>query len=95
MGYVLLAILAVCIVVMFLPQMKGFRTQIFAAMTGMFGAVVPFLSGLVDTLSGLDWRTYVLAGDKKNLTILGIMAAMAVATYILRRATTGPVGTKQ
>lgn len=95
MGYVLIAIILITVVVLFLPQMKGFRTQFFAAMTGLIGAAVPFLSGLVEVLSGLDWRTYVLAGDKKNLAVLGIMAAMAVASYVLRRVTTGPIGSSK
>lgn len=94
MGYVLLGLVIVVLLVMFLPQLKGWRTQVFAAATGVIGAVLPAVTEAVNALQGLDWRQYILAWDKKNLTVLGIMAFLAVATAILRWKTTGKVGEK-
>jgi len=94
MGYVLLGIVAIVLLVLFLPQLKGWRTQVFASAMGVIGAILPALTEAVGALQGLDWRQYVLAWDKKNLTVLGIMAALAVTTAILRWKTTGKVGEK-
>jgi hypothetical protein len=40
------------------------------------GALLPLAGELVDYLQTLDWRQYVLAGDKKNLAVLAIIGAL-------------------
>ena len=87
---ILLAVVAIA----FLPALKGYRTIFKEAAVGIVGVLVPLLTQVFDSLQGLDWRTYVLAGDRKNLTVLAILAALAVVGAILRFKTTGAVGEK-
>ena len=36
------------------------------------GALLPLAGEVVDYLQTLDWRQYVLAGDRKNLAVLAM-----------------------
>ena len=56
--------------------------------------LLPLAGELVDYLQTLDWRQYVLAGDRKNLAVLAIVGALGFTAIVLRHMTTGPVGTK-
>lgn len=95
LGYILGAMLLAAIgFILFSPMLKGYRTQIWSWLVAMAGAAVPFLTQIVGSLQELDWRTYVLAGDRKNLTVLAILAIFAVVTSVLRFMTSGKVGAK-
>lgn len=101
LGYILFAIILIAIgLVVLSPMFKGYRTQIAASLTAMIGGLLPMLhdflapilpyaSDVVTYLKDLDWREYVSA-EKAPWIILGT----GVVFYILRRMTTGPVGTK-
>lgn len=91
---VALVVIAALAALLFGPWFKGRRTQIWAGFVAVWGGFVPLLTQIIDSLQGLDWRTYVLAGDSKNLTVLAILAVFAVVTAVLRYMTTGPVGEK-
>jgi MFS family permease len=95
LGYVLLlALVAALGVILFSPMLKGWRTQIFGYLTMGAGAALPLAGELVDYLQTLDWRHYVLAGDRKNFSVLAIVGGLGLLAIILRHMTTGPVGTK-
>lgn len=95
LGYILAGMILVAFgFILFSPMLKGYRTQIWSGLVAFVGAAVPFLTQIVGSLQELDWRQYVLAGDRKNLTVLAILAAIAVVTSILRIMTSGKVGEK-
>lgn len=91
-GLILLAIIAAAAGFMLIAG-KGFRTMILGWATTILGAVVPLLTQIVGYLQTLDWRTYVLNWDKRNITVLAIVGGLGIAMVILRYITTGPVGT--
>jgi len=94
-GYIILGLLFVALAfILFSPALKGFRTQIFGYLTVAIGAVLPLGGQVVDYLQTLDWRQYVLSGDRKNLAVLGIIGGLGVVAIILRHLTTTPVGKK-
>lgn len=95
MWIAMLVIVVVALVIIFLPQLKGWRTQIFNVAVGVIGAAIPILSQWVEFLQGLDWRGYILSADRKNWAIVGVIAGLALVSFILRAKTTGPVGTKE
>ena len=89
-GYIILGLLAVAVgVVLFSPWLKGFRTQIFGALTVIWGAAVPLLTQITDYLQTLDWRQYLTPQMAP-----WIMIGLGVIFYILRRMTTTPIGEK-
>ncbi len=95
LGYFLVpALIMVLGVILFSPMLKGWRTQIFGYLTVGAGAALPLAGELVDYLQTLDWRHYVLAGDRKNLAVLAIVGGLGFVGVVLRHMTTGPVGTK-
>lgn len=95
-GYIILGLLLVAFAfVLFSSWLKGFRTQIFGALTVIWGAAVPLLTQITDYLQTLDWRQYLLNFDRNNLTILGVIGGLGIMAIILRYITTGPVGTKE
>ncbi len=95
LGYFsLLALLAAIGFILFSPMLKGWRTQIFGYLTIGAGSLLPLAGELVDYLHTLDWRQYVLAGDRKNLAVLAIVGGLGFVGVVLRHMTTGPVGTK-
>lgn len=95
-GYIILGLLFIALAfVLFSPMLKGFRTQIFGALTVIWGAAVPLLSQITDYLQTLDWRQYLLNFDRNNLAILGVIAGLGIMAIILRYLTTGPVGKKE
>lgn len=73
----------------FLPQLKGWRTQIFASITAVGGGLLPLMGDIFTYLDGLDWRQY-LKPEHAPWMIL----AIGIIVLILRKLTTGPVGTK-
>ena len=96
LGYIILGLLLVAVAfVLFSPMLKGFRTQIFGYLTVAFGAVVPLAGEVIGYLQTLDWRQYVLSGDRKNLAVLGIIGGLGIVAIILRYMTTTPVGKKE
>ena len=96
LGYVILGLLLVAVAfVLFSPGLKGFRTQIFGALTVIWGAVVPLLTQITDYLQTLDWRQYLLNFDRKNIAILAVIGGLGVMAIILRYMTTTPVGKKE
>jgi hypothetical protein len=58
------------------------------------GSALPLAGELVDYLQSLDWRQYVLAADRKNLSVLAIVGGLGFMAVVLRHMTTGRVGTK-
>lgn len=94
MFWIFLVILVAVVAFIFLPQLKGWRTQIFNVAVAVIGAAIPVLSQWVTFLQGLDWRTYILSADRKNWAVVGIIALLALIGFILRAKTTGPVGEK-
>ena len=95
MGYLILLVALVALGFFLLhPAMKGYRTQAFGLLTVAGGAIVPLATQVFEYLQTLDWRQYVLDGDKKNLVILGVTAGLGVMVIVLRYMTTGPVGQK-
>ena len=90
-----LAIIAGVGIIIFSPMFKRYRTVIAGWLATIMGAVIPLATQIIGYLQELDWRTYVLAGDRKNLTVLGIIGGLGVVMVILRYMTTGPVGTKE
>lgn len=95
-GYIILGLLIIAAAfVLFSSKLKGLRTQIFGAMTVIWGAVVPLLSQITDYLQTLDWRQYLMNFEKKNIAILAVVGGLGIMAIILRYITTGPVGTKE
>lgn len=100
-GYFIVGLLFLALaVILFSPWLKGFRTQIAAALTAVIGGVLPLLGDawrailpysydVVGYLKDLDWRQYLTAQ-----MVPYVMIGIGVIFYILRRMTTGPVGTK-
>ena len=100
-GYIILGLLAVAVgVVLFSPWLKGFRTQIAAALTAFIGgalpligdawrAVLPYSYDVAGYLKDLDWRQYLTPQMAP-----WIMIGLGVIFYILRRMTTTPIGEK-
>jgi hypothetical protein len=96
LGYILLfALVAALGFILFSPLLKGFRTQIFGYLTVGLGSLLPLAGQVIDYLQTLDWRQYVLSGDRKNLAVLGIIGGLGVVAIILRHLTTTPVGAKE
>lgn len=94
-GYIILGLLMLALAfILFSPWLKGWRTLIFSYVAGIVGSVLPLATQIVGSLQELDWRTYVLAGDRKNLTLLAIFGGFAVISVILRYMTSTPVGGK-
>lgn len=101
-GYIILGLLLLVVgFVLFSPWLKGFRTQIAAALTAIIGGVFPLLGDVwaailpysydvVGYLKDLDWRQYLSAQMAP-----WVMIGVGVVFYILRRMTTGPAGTKE
>jgi hypothetical protein len=92
--FLLLALFAAVGFILFSPMLKGWRTQIFGYFTMAAGALLPLAGEVVDYLQTLDWRQYVLAGDRKNLAVLAIVGGLGFMAVVLRHMTTGRVGTK-
>ena len=96
LGFIILGLLLVAVAfVLFSPWLKGFRTQIFGALTVTWGALIPLLTQITDYLQTLDWRQYLLNFDRNNLAILGVIGGLGVIAIILRYMTTGPANTKE
>ena len=91
-GLILLALIAAAVAFAFLAG-KGFRTTILGYATMFIGAVLPYATDVIGYLQTLDWRNYVLTWDRDNWLVLGIPFVLGLAMVILRRYTTGPVGT--
>lgn len=94
MWIVLLLLIAAVLALSFIPALKGYRTVIFGWATAAIGAVVPVLTEIVGYLQELDWREYILAGDKKNLLVLAVVGGLGVLMVVMRHLTKGPVGEK-
>lgn len=95
-GYIILGLLIVALgFVLFSPALKGFRTQLFGALTVLWGAIIPLLTQITDYLQTLDWRQYLMNFDKSNLAILGVVGGLGIMAIILRFMTTTPVGKKE
>ena len=100
-GYIILGLLFVALAfILFSPGLKGFRTQIAAALTAGIGGllpvihdfaatVMPYASDVVTYLKDLDWRQYVSPQSAPY-----IMIGLGVVFYILRRMTSTAIGTK-
>ncbi len=93
-GFVFFVILAAIAAFLVIPYFKGYRTQVFGWIVAMGGAVVPLLTQVFEYLQTLDWRQYILEGDRKNMTVLAITGGIGVLIIVLRFMTTGPVGHK-
>jgi hypothetical protein len=93
--FILLLVIAIVAVILFAPSLKGFRTQIFGALTVFWGAAVPLLSQITDYLQTLDWRQYLMTWERKNIAILAVVGGLGVMAIVLRYMTTGPVNTKE
>lgn len=93
-GYILIGLILVAVAIAFVAG-KGLRTIIMGYITMFFGAAMPLMTQMVGYLQTLDWRTYVLTWDRKNLTLLAIVGGLGLAMVVLRHFTTGPVGTDE
>lgn len=102
LGFIILGLIAVVVgFVLFSPWLKGFRTQIAAALTATVGGVLPLIGDawrsmlpysydVAGYLKDLDWRQYLTAQMAP-----WVMIGIGVIFYILRRMTTTPVGKKE
>ena len=90
MWIVLLIMLACVLAFLFLPQFKGYRTNIvtWAGTIGL-GGVLPYAADWFTYLNGLDWRQYV---DARYAP--AVMIGIGLVYLYLRRKTTAPVGEK-
>ena len=93
-GMLLLAIILAVLAFAYMAG-KGFRTTILGYATMFIGAVLPYATDVIGYLQTLDWRNYVLTWDRDNWLVLGIPLVLGLAMVILRRYTTGPVGTDE
>lgn len=91
-GLILVALILAAVILAFVAG-KGFRTAIMGYATAIIGAALPLATQIVGYLQTLDWRTYVLTWDRKNLTVLAIVGGLGIVMVVLRYVTTGPVGT--
>lgn len=97
MGYAIAILFLILLaVLLFLPALKGWRTQITGWLATVGLGVLPLFSQITEYLQSLDWRQYLLNdGDHKNLAVIAIPAVLGLLMIVLRFMTTGPVGTKQ
>lgn len=96
LGYLIAAVvIAIIAFVLFSPWLKGIRTNIAGYLTVIGGALIPLVTEVIGYLQTLDWRQYLLEGDKKNLYVLAVVGGLGVLMVILRYKTTGPVGTTE
>ena len=89
-----LAILVAIGFILFSPMFKSYRTVIAGWLAAILGGAVPLITQIVGYLQELDWRQYLLAGDRKNLAVLGVVGGLGVIMVILRYMTSGKVGEK-
>ena len=95
LGYFLFFVIAAIVaIILFSPLFKGWRTHIFNTAFAVVGAAIPALTEWVDFLRVLDWRTYLLANDKRNMAVVGVVAGLALIGIILRQLTNTPIGKK-
>ena len=69
--------------ILLIPQLKGWRTSIWASVV----AGVPFISEVFSYLNAFRWEEYV---DKSYLPF--ILIGVGVSFAILRKLTTTPIG---
>jgi hypothetical protein len=84
-----LLIIAAAAAMIFVPQLKSWRTIIFNAVVAGLGGVLPLLSELLPFLQGLNWTQYVTEN-----AVPWVVLGVGVAGIMLRYATSGPVGQK-
>ena len=89
--YVLICFLLIAAgaALLFIPQLKGWRTIVLNAAVAGFAGVAPLLSEVLPFLQGLDWTKYVTEN-----AVPWVMLGVGLAGIILRYATSGPVGKK-
>jgi hypothetical protein len=89
-GYLILIVVAVAVIALVTaPQFKGYRTTVFGWAVTVMGGLTPLLTDLTGYLQTLDWQQYLPAKYVPwALLVIGVLI------IILRRLTTGPVGTK-
>lgn len=90
MWIALLIIAAGVAAFLFLPQLKGWRTQIFGSLVSFFVGVVPFASDLFTFLQTVDWTRFNFG--PKTLAAIGLGIGLMIC--VLRYLTTGRVGQK-
>ncbi len=73
-----------------LPQLKGWRTQIFGSLVSFFVGIVPFASDLFTFLQTVDWTRFNFG--PKTLAAIGLGIGLMIC--VLRYMTTGKVGQK-
>ena len=94
MWIVLVLIILAVLALAFVPRLKGYRTVFLGWATTAIGAVIPVLTEIVGYLQGLDWREYILSGDRRNLLVLAIVGGLGALMVVMRHLTQGPVGDK-
>ena len=93
LGWILGIMILVAIgFIIFSPMFKSYRTIIAGWLATIMGAVLPLASQITEYLQELDWRTYVLSTDRKNLIVLGIVGGLGVLMVVLRHMTNSKVG---
>lgn len=88
--FLMLGILAALAALFLLPQLKGFRTQIFGSVVAVVGGVVPLAADLLGYLQAQDLAQIM---PPKYAPL--VMLVIGLIVIVLRWMTTGPVGTKE
>lgn len=83
MIYFILFLVVVFAAILITPQLKGWRTQVWASLV----AGIPILSEVMGYLNAFRWEDYVTK-DYLPFIVIGIGVSFA----ILRKLTTTPVG---
>jgi energy-coupling factor transporter transmembrane protein EcfT len=94
MVWVLLLIILAVLALAFVPALKGYRTVFLGWASTVITAVIPVLTEITGYLQGLDWREYLLSGDRKNLLVLAVVGGLGVLMVVMRHLTKGAVGEK-
>jgi hypothetical protein len=87
--WIIALLIAVSVAVLFIPQLKGWRTQSFAVITATWSAILPLFAEMFDYFRGLKWDQYF--GPEAAPWII---LSTTVVFMILRFMTTTPVGKK-
>ncbi len=87
--FLMLGVLVAIAAFFLLPQLKGFRTQLFGAAVTLVGGVIPLATEMLGYLQAQD-LAQILPPQYAPLVMLFI----GIMVIVLRRVTTGPVGTK-
>jgi hypothetical protein len=87
---VLFLVGAAALLLLTLPQLKGWRSMIFHGGVVVVGGAVPMFGQQIDFLRTVDWTQ--LISNKTELAL--VMMGLGVVGILLRYITTTPVGEK-